>query len=297
MLPILKEQIKRLIFNNPVLFRLFLRQKFPNELRLIKGRPVSAGEHPSIIHFSLNKAATQHTKSLLRRMAKSNGLVPIHINEYAFFTEFPYLTSLSEEQMAEYKHIFRPKGFLYSAFGGFVRGIDHLKQYKVLLMVRDPRDVLVSWYYSLAFSHSIPPETSDRHEEYLENRKSAREMTIDEHVLAGSDRVYTILDTYRKELLEPYPHVTLTSYEEMTSDYETWLRKILDACQLTISDAMFQELLEENRRLQPKKENKHQHIRKGKPGDYRDKLQPETIAELNTKFKPIFAAYQDVLEM
>lgn len=297
MLPKLKEKLKSLTFNNTVLFQFFLWKRFRTEQRMIKGLPVQADDHPSIIHFSLNKAATQHTKGLLSRIAKVNGIIPVHINEYAFFTEFPYLTSLSEREMTGYRDIFRPEGFLYSTFGGFVRGIDQLEKYKVILMIRDPRDVLVSWYYSLAFSHSIPPLTSNRHQEYLDNRKSVRDMTVDEHVLAESDRVFTILDTYRRELLESYPHVTLTSYEEMTSDYGTWLRKILRACDLQISDDFFQQLLDENRRLQPDKEDKHQHIRKGKPGDYQDKLQPETIGKLNQKFEPILQAYQEVLKI
>jgi hypothetical protein len=295
MLNWMKDQAKPWVFNNPLLFQLFLGLKFRVEQRLIADRPVSVGDHPSIIHFSLNKAATQHTKSVLSRIAKRNGIKPVHINEYAFFTEFPYLTSVPEGTMVEYQHIFRPRGFLYSAFGGMVRGIKELAEYKVILMVRDPRDVLVSWYYSLAYSHSIPPQTSNRHREYLENRIKARELTVDQHVLEGAERVYSILETYRKELLEPYPHVVLTSYEEMTADYQAWLKKLLKACDLEISSDFFRELVEENRQLQPSTEDKHEHIRKGRPGDYLDKLQPETIQKLNQKFEPVLESYARVL--
>lgn len=296
MLSWIKDQVKPVVFNNPLLFRLFLRMKFRVEQQLIADQPVMTSEHSSIIHFSLNKAATQHTKNVLSRVSKMNGIKPVHINEYAFFTEFPYLTSVPPGSMSDYAHIFRPKGFLYSAFGGMVHGIKDLEQYKVILMIRDPRDILVSWYYSLAFSHSIPPQTSNRHQEYLENRRKARGITVDEHVLQESERVFTILDTYRNELLEPYSHVVLTSYEEMTSDYSAWLHKLLKACDLEIPPIVFQQLLEENRQLQPDEEDKHQHIRKGKPGDYLDKLKPETIDKLNKKFELIFQAYQDVLK-
>ena len=224
-------------------------------------------------------------------------MVPVHINEYAFYTKFPYLTGLKTDEMVNFSHIFKPNGYFYSAFGGFVPGISELDKYKVILMVRDPRDILVSWYYSIAFSHSIPPITSNRHEEYIRKRKNAQEITIDDHVISESDRVLNILNRYQNELLVPYPHVHLTSYEKMTSNFEGWLKGLLDASELEISSHTFQKLVEDNKQLQPKEENIYKHIRKGKPGDYLDKLQPETIEYLNNKFSPILETYHDVLNI
>ena len=293
----IKNYAKRCLLKSPFLIHLFLRRRFNDELKLIAGKHKNNNLHPSIIHFSLNKAATQYTKKILRECVVENGMVPVHINEYAFYTKFPYLTGLSTDKMEEFNHIFKPKGYFYSAFGGFVPGIPELGKYKVILMVRDPRDILVSWYYSIAFSHSIPPLTSSRHEEYIRKRKKAQEITIDEHVISESDRVLNILNRYQTELLDLYSHVYLTSYEKMTSNFEVWLKDLLDACELEISRQTFQKIIEDNKQLQPKEENIYKHIRKGKPGDYLDKLQPETIEYLNNKFSPIFEAYHDVLNI
>ncbi|MEE8357436.1 MAG: sulfotransferase domain-containing protein [Anaerolineales bacterium] len=293
----IKNFAKRIVLKTPFLIHLFLRKRFKVELGLIAGKQINNNTHPSIIHFSLNKAATQHTKKILRECIIENGMVPVHINEYAFYTKFPYLTGQGAEKMVNFNHIFRPAGYFYSAFGGFVRGISELEKYKVILMVRDPRDILVSWYYSIAFSHSIPPITSDRHEEYIRKRKNAKEIMIDEHVISESDRVFNILSLYQTELLDKYPHVYLTSYEKMTSNYEMWLRDLLNACELEISDQTFQKYIADNRQLQPKEENIYKHIRKGKPGDYLDKLEPETIKFLNNKFSPILDYYHDILNV
>ena len=291
----IKKFAKQLLLKSPFLIHLFLRRRFNVELKLIAGKHKNKNLHSSIIHFSLNKAATQYTKKILRECAVENGMVPVHINEYAFYTKFPYLTGLSTDRMVEFSHIFKPNGYFYSAFGGFVPGISEMDRYKVILMVRDPRDILVSWYYSIAFSHSIPPITSNRHEEYIRKRKKAQEITIDEHVLSESDRVFNILNRYQVDLLDLYPHVYLTSYEKMTSNFEGWLKDLLVACELEISSKTFQKLVEDNKQAQPKEENIYKHIRKGKPGDYLDKLQPETIEYLNNKFSPIFEIYHDVL--
>jgi len=285
---------KSIIFKNPILFSIFLNRRFGVERKLIAGDHNTDNQHPSIIHFSLNKAATQFTKKILKKAAAENDIIPVHINEYAFYTEFPYLTGMSKEDMTKYAHIFKPKGYLYSAFGGYVPGIKDLEKYKVVLMVRDPRDILVSWYYSIAFSHSIPPLTSNRHQEYIDHRASALKMTIDEHVISQSDRVFNILHRYKTSLCDSYPEIHLTSYEEMTSDFEGWLTALLNACELEISDQVFSELIEYNKSVQPQGENKFRHIRKGEPGDYADKLQPDTIEYLNQKFAPIFEAFADV---
>jgi len=196
--------------------------------------------------------------------------------------------------MQNYQHLFKPKGYLYTAFGGIVQGIPELEKYKVILMVRDPRDLIVSSYYSISYSHSIPPETSRGYEKFMQRRAAATKKTIDEYAVSESERFYTILRKYKTLLLDKYSHVYLTSYEEMTSDYQGWLKALLDACDLTISDEFFQSLVEENKRLQPKKEDIHKHIRRGQPGDYKDKLKPETIAYLDAKFTPVFKDFNDV---
>ena len=68
-----------------------LQRKFRAELDLIKGRNQNQNKHPSIIHFSLNKAATQYTGKILEQCAVENGMVPVNIHGYPFNTNFPYL--------------------------------------------------------------------------------------------------------------------------------------------------------------------------------------------------------------
>lgn len=294
MLVTLKKYAKSLVHKTPLFLHFFLQRRFKVEMQLMRGEHKNDNTHPSIIHFSLNKAATQHVKKVLRRCALENGMTPAHVNEYAFYTKYPYLTGANSKKMDNYQHVFKPIGYLYTAFGGMVQGILELEKYKVVLMVRDPRDLIVSSYYSISYSHSTPPKTSSRYEKFSQRRQAAKQMTIDEYAISESERFYTILHRYKTLLLDKYAHVYLTSYEEMTADYQSWLENLLAACQLTISNELFQALIKENQRLQPKKENIHKHIRKGKPGDHQNKLKPETIEYLNTKFESIFEAFSDV---
>lgn len=291
----IKDTVKPVVFNTPFLLDLYLQRKFRVERELLEGIRAPKSDRSSVIHFSMNKAATQYTKDILVQCAQENGMTPAHFNEYAFYTQLPYLTGLSRDEMKDYRHIFQPHGYLYTAFGGFVQGIENLEDYRVVLMVRDPRDVLVSWYYSLAYSHSIPPASSSRHQEYLRKRKEARKMTVDEHVLSKSDRMLTIYNNYLEGLLGHHQDPFMTSYEQMTADFPAWLERLLTYCGFEIRERDFQQLVERHQALQPDQEDKQEHIRKGKPGDYLDKLQPETIAQLNEKYSLILEEFEPVL--
>ena len=280
-IPILDSYLKKREFN----------KKYAVELALLENRPLRAGKAPSVLHFSINKAATQHVKKVLHSIALENELIPVHYHEFVFLTGRPYLDHLSKKEFQDYQHIFRPRGFLYSVFGGMIPHIENLQNYRLLFTVRDPRDVLVSGYYSAAFSHRIPPEESGKREAFLEQRKKAQDTPIDEFVLEQCDKVKSVYMRYHKQLLEPWDHTVMLKYEEMVDDYERWLDRLAEELELDISKDLKQRLIEQNEEKAAKKENKYRHRRKGQPGDYREKLQPETISQLNEQLKPVLNVF------
>src|SRR5262245_46726250 len=115
-----KSALRRLPFVQSYLRQRDQRKRFSTELSLINGTHQNKNKHPSIIHLSLNKAATQYTKSILKRCASYNGMVSVGIHDYAFNTDFPYLDYLSSTEMQKYHHIFKPNGYLYTVFGGMI---------------------------------------------------------------------------------------------------------------------------------------------------------------------------------
>lgn len=278
-----------------------LRRKFSVELDLTEGKhpgntPRSKyrqlSEKPSIIHFSVNKAATQYTRQILGQCAVENNMILVNIHAYAFNSNFPYLDQLSAEEMGKYQHVFKPDGYLYSTFGGMIEGIPGLEKYKIILMVRDPRDVLVSEYYSIAYSHAAPGIHGNKYKHFVREKASAVKSAIDDYAVAENERVYNVMLRYKTLLIDKYPNVYLTKYEEMINDFPDWLGNLLDYCELNISRDSFTALVEKNEQMRPKDENIHQHVRKGKSGEYREKLKPETIEYLNQKFSPMLLAFK-----
>jgi Sulfotransferase domain len=283
--------VRRIPLAEGYLRRRHLRNRFAVELSLIEGTHVNTNAHPSILHFSMNKAATQYTKSVLRRCAIDNGMVAVGIHDYAFHSHFPYLDHLSAAEMQQYQHVFKPAGYLYSVFGGMIDGIANLDRYKVVLMVRDPRDVLVSSYYSVAYSHPEPLPGSGKRDDFLAARETARRSGVDDYALAEGDGVARILERYKTLLLDAHSSAYVTRYEEMTVDFDGWLDGLLRACGLTIGDDLRRAIRDEHARLTPRDEDARRHIRKGRAGDFREKLKPQSIDALNARLGPMLEAF------
>ena len=267
----------------PIFKQYVLNQQFQVERQLIAKTHTTDCLHPSILYFSVNRAATQYVKSILRQCAAVNGLTNVGLHDYAFYSDLPYLNTISKDDMQSYNHIFKPQGYAYSAFGGMVDGIPNLEKYRTILLVRDPRDILVSGYYAVAYSHSKPGQM-DKKEQFMELRQQAQSSTIDDYVCQQCDRLYDVFERYQRLLVQPYPTVYITRFEEMIGDFPQWLSSLLEYCDLTISDRLYQQLIDAHFRCTPKTENVQRHQRKGKVGDYLEKLTPETIEHLNSKF-------------
>ena len=265
------------------MFRRLFRDQFRIEKALLAGRHRNRSTQPSILHFSFNKAATQTIKKLLIDCGRLNGLTPALLHDYAFHHSMPFLDHLDRRQMQAYAHLFKPCGYLYTVFGGMIEGIPELERFKVVLVVRDPRDILVSDYFSIAYSHAIPD--GEKKEVYLARREAALAASIDEHVLQNAERLRAVFQKYEEHLFPVCPGVHVARYEDMVEDFAPWLDALLAACGLEINNTVRRQLIATHEARRPKGENIHKHLRKGMPGEHREKLQPATLERLNTIFE------------
>ena len=149
-----------------------------------------------------------------------------------------------------------------------------------MLNLRDPRDVLTSLYYSTAYSHAvISPKL-------LRGRKEAQGLSVDEFVMANIEEVLQGYTRYCDTLLKS--NALFLKYEQMVGDFEAWLARLVDYCELDQHQAIIQAILDEAD-FDVKKEDKYSQRRQVTPGDHRRKLLPATIAELNDRFGAVLA--------
>ena len=269
----------------PLLRTLVVLSLYPVERQLIRGEHAARSSKTSIIHFSINKCATQYVKNLLSLCAMENNIVTVQFNQYAFLTNIEFLDRMAADEFGKYKHIFRLSGYCYTVFGGMVHGIPDLDAYRKILMVRDPRDVLTSQYYSTAFSHPLPGDP-EKAQAFMTKRRLVQQMSIDEYALSASDRLFAILEDYLKTL-KGRPGVHLTRYEDMIANFPGWLDALLSFCSMEIAEKTRRKLIDKSAATVPSRQRPDRKRRQVMPGDHRRKLKPETIEALNHRFASI----------
>jgi len=192
--------------------------------------------------------------------------------------------SVNEILCSEPKRLFSPTGFFYVPLRNAVTvpGID---DYRVILMLRDPRDVLVSLYFSVSYSHPLPANWR-RWGQFAARRRSAKKMSIDEYVIQEAD---DFLDRYQGyiDMYLGKPNVLHLSYEQMVMDPDEWLRSLGTFLGHDFTREELAQFTQMMSRGSYGKDDHGSHIRKGLPGDHREKLSPLTQRVLSKKLKPV----------
>jgi|GEM_PF-614420 len=290
----IKRRLKYRLHRFGPVHRRYLDRTFAVELRLFAGRPPAAGDHPSIAHYSVGKSATRYTRHILMRCSAEAGLIPVDFENLAFAGEHPCPYEMTPATGTDTTPpLFHPRGFLYSVFTRYVPWFPHPDAANpaplTVLMVRDPRDVLTSLYFSMRHTHALPSRR-DRRRAFQARIRAARRLDIDTWILGEYEPFLTSYEEYRAHLL-PDPHVLTLTYEQMIGDFSGWLEALLDHCRLPITSSLKTGLIAEAARSRPAVEDVTRHRRQVEPGDHRRKLAPGTISELNHRFHDVLAAF------
>lgn len=163
-----------------------------------------------------------------------------------------------------------------------------IKECKSVLLVRDPRDALVSEYFSYGgkhITHKLPDKNS---EQFIKSKEANKSLDIDRYVLTSAGNHLKKLQDYKNYL--DFDHVLLRRYEQIFFDKHRFLADIFDHFDIAVPADILARVAEKND-VRPQSEDQTKHIRKGTPGDYREKLQPDTIAKLNDRFQEICRWY------
>lgn len=262
----------------------------------------------NVIVFTTHKAGSMVLHQVLRNVCQKNSIAYYSPNE-------------DPDKQLPFDRIFNGEDFILSRNGcfgplRFFVPSAALNSAKIILHVRDPRDVLTSMFFSYCFMHpgEIAPNTG--------YRKKVAEAGIDKFVLDMSDanfsrypgdygtgghygaQIGSVHDRYATYLREIVgrPNATVLFYEEMVLNFPSWLGKLLAVFEFDSADETYRFVTSrvqvENdvtrkaagshpKTMQPLGEKIESHRRKATPGDYKEKLKPETIVQLNARFSEV----------
>ena len=179
----------------------------------------------------------------------------------------------------QFKH-FLNAGSLHINYENFL-AIPKPEIYKAFFIKRDPRDIVVSWYFSSKYSHVLNEQVS-------KNRQELKELSLEDGFIYSIEYLNNIglfqgLKSWIDAEIQD-KNILIFKFECLTSsDNFSAFKKLFEHCDIRITDQVLTQLLQDHsfEKLsgrKPGEENKKSHFRKGVPGDWKNYFN-DTILE------------------
>jgi hypothetical protein len=180
-----------------------------------------------------------------------------------------------------YDRLFYLKGEIYGPLR-FPIDFPNRKAFQHLFFLRDPRDVIVSSYYSFGFTHALPPNSKGE-KNLLKVREEIQQKSIDQYAIDFSDELVQRYNGF-KNLRENCDSYIYLKYDDFTSNTKQFILNLTNYLNISLTNNDIELLCKEASPVQ-KNIQKENHKRSGKSGQFMNELQPETVLILNKKFK------------
>ena len=219
------------------------------------GTPTS--DLPTIFHVTHWKAGSQWVRSILKLAA------PDRFVEPAPFPDRPL------DGPPRPGAIYTP---IYSSHSQFRVAVGDDPSHRTFVVIRDPRDTLVSWYFSLMYSHRADRPTVE------ESRQELRGLSKSEGLaLMLGKQIRGVMDIQREWL---DAGARIFRYEDLWADQQGQFARIFDFCQLDVG-ALRRRYLVHRQSFTLRtfwrfgRPNPKSHFRQGTPGDWKNHFCPD----------------------
>ncbi|MEZ6067400.1 MAG: sulfotransferase domain-containing protein [Planctomycetaceae bacterium] len=234
--------------------------------------------------FSLHKAGSTLFTKILDDLARAANIAVVNIPGELFpqgihEVDFPALKA----------DFFQPKGYIYSGYRTFPEMFEFPETMAehAGLLIRDPRDILVSMYFSFTGSHPIAQKDPEIRKKIEDNRRRENERGICRYILRHAGMVEQEFRSYEDHLKQ----LKVWRYEDVIFDKFNWVRGIANRFKIKLPEAKIREIAEKHD-IRPKEEKPGDHIRRVAPGDAQEKLSPRMLEYLDRRFRRIMRVHK-----
>jgi hypothetical protein len=244
------------------------------------------GEGERLFAFSLHKAGSVMLDRIITDMAEVAGIPAINIASQLFRQGF--VEALLPPEVVG--PVLMRDGYVFMGFRGLAPYISAaaLDGRRKALLIRDPRDMLVSLYFSHRYSHAVPRKGGAR-DQLLALRSDAGRMEIDDYVL--SDQPRFMIDNYRAYMRAVGPDWRVYRYEDVIFRKRDWLADLAAFFQMDVGWDQLDRIADKHD-LRPAEENVNAHVRQVTPGNHRKHLRARTIERLNETLADILCFHE-----
>lgn len=234
--------------------------------------PASTSGKPSILLVGLPKSGTTMLTQVFKLACRANGVAHVDLHGDLFKRG---LGEKADQELEGISQLFQPTGYCYGAFRrafGFLNQSPAAREMTVIWIVREPKDILVSRYFSDAYSH--PTGTGKQSDDFKARREAFLKMTVSEYARNTVEGYAQNCAHFQRMI--PSKQIHWYRYEDIIYKKREWISDMMAKIDWSLNDAQMQEILDLVD-VFPEAENKEQHIRQVHPGNYVKHLDQETI--------------------
>ena len=248
--------------------------------RALQAKHVSAAEN--VYHCCVHKTASQWIRKILHdqrtyqycglevynyEQELPGGVDTRRITERTFVKEFPRRTIVTP---------------IYIDLPGFEQ-LPKPENFRAFFVPRDPRDVVISWYFSVKLSHKVMGLIGEVREKLQVLSEEEGLNYVIEFV--ESRGLFAALRSWQRGLATE-PRAAIFRYEDLTGDnqFAAW-QKLLAHCDIAMPEKMLREVLQEyafsalTKGRERGTEDVKAHLRKGVHGDWKNHFTPAVEKE------------------
>lgn len=254
--------------------------------KIIEYTPPPPSLWPSMYAFSVLKSGSTLFYHIIRDICVKANIASISLDDFLWNCGYtPHMIADGATQILS-----RP-GYFYLGFRDYwCKNLD-LSHSKCFFLMRDPRDAIVSHYFSLRSSHPSPGQGhGPANIEF--NYKKAMSISMDlDSFVARKETVsffQGIYQRYNDLILKN--DIIIYRYEDVVYRKYEWICDIVKSIGVDLDHSSIQEILLKND-IRPQTEDVTKHIRQVSPGNFRHLLDIKTIELLNDKFYDVIRSF------
>lgn len=236
--------------------------------------------------LGIRKCGSSIFNSMLSELARFNGVRFIDIGSRMFENGIPALEWSTDPELSKLAR----RGNVLGGFRTFPAGLSASIPYKTgrkVLMVRDPRDALVSEFFSNAYSHTLP-DRGEMREKFTAFRDSALTKGLVEYIETRIVPMRRTMGMFLPCLSDP--SVRIFRYEDYILNKGALLEEASSHFGWEISDELRDAILGWAD-VVPDVEDPKKFVRRVIPGDHKNKMPIDLIDRVNAEMAEIMDAF------
>lgn len=165
--------------------------------------PKATSDRPSVLAFSHHKAGSTMLVGILRALSAAAGMTFVTIPGELFRRSVDLRSVDLDVDHGD-------KGYCFGGYRLFPESpMPLIETAQAVLLIRDPRDAVVSLYYSARDSHPVPDAEGAVKERLLARRENARRTPIDQWVIENHGAVVEAMTGYVAQGFQSRPNVAI----------------------------------------------------------------------------------------